>query len=99
MRDRKGPGTQVLSLAGKDVVPGFQDSHIHPAFGARNLLNVNLDDLHDREDYLARIKAVADANPELDWIVGGGWYSPVFAATGAPARRTWTRSCPTARCS
>ena len=31
VRDRKGPGTQVLSLAGKAVVPGFQDSHIHPA--------------------------------------------------------------------
>jgi predicted amidohydrolase YtcJ len=86
VRDLKGPGTQVLSLAGKAVVPGFQDSHIHPAYGARNLLNVNLDDLHAREDYLARIKAVADANPGLDWIVGGGWYSPVLAATGGPRR-------------
>ncbi len=86
VRDRKGPGTQVLSLAGKAVVPGFQDSHIHPAYGARNLLNVNLDDLHAREDYLGRIKAVADANPGLDWIVGGGWYSPVLAATGGPRK-------------
>ena len=84
--DHRGPGTQVLSLTGKTVVPGFCDSHIHPAFGARNLLNVNLDDLDTREAYLERIGAVAQANPDLEWIVGGGWYSPMFAATGGPLK-------------
>ena len=76
VRALRGPRTEVVALAGKAVVPGFQDSHVHPAFGARNLLNVNLDDLHTKDGYLARIQAVADANPGLDWIVGGGWYEP-----------------------
>ena len=86
VRALKGPATEVVSLAGRTVVPGFQDSHVHPAFGARNLLNVNLDDLDTKDDYLERIKAVADANPDLDWIVGGGWYGPVFASTAGPRK-------------
>ena len=84
--DLRGPQTQVWTLAGKAVVPGFQDSHIHPAFGARNLLNLNLDDLQTRDEYLARVRSVADANPDLQWIVGGGWHSPRFAATGGPRK-------------
>ena len=77
VRDFKGPATEVHERSpGAWSCPGFQDAHVHPSVGARNLLNVNLDDLHTSEDYLARIEAVADANPGLDWIVGGGWYSP-----------------------
>ncbi len=86
VRDLRGSHTEVVSLTGKTVVPGFQDSHVHAAFGARNLLNVNLDDLHSKDDYLARIKAVADANPDLDWIVGGGWYGPVFGVDQGPRK-------------
>jgi predicted amidohydrolase YtcJ len=86
VRPLKGPSTQVLSLPGRAIVPGFQDAHIHPAFAGRNLMNVNLDDLATREAYLARIREVALANPDLPWIVGGGWYSPAFAATDGPRR-------------
>ncbi|MET0802114.1 MAG: amidohydrolase [Actinomycetota bacterium] len=81
-----GPSTEVVSLLGKAIVPGFQDAHVHPAVGARNLMNVNLDDLHTKDEYLARIASFADANPDLDWIVGGGWYGPVFAATDGPRK-------------
>jgi predicted amidohydrolase YtcJ len=31
------------------VLPGFQDAHIHAAFGGRNLLSLNLDELDTRE--------------------------------------------------
>lgn len=86
VRAFRGPATEVLSLPGRMVVPGFQDAHVHPSVGARNLMNVNLDDLHTRQDYLDRIAAVAAAQPELDWIVGGGWYNPVFAETGGPRK-------------
>jgi predicted amidohydrolase YtcJ len=68
------------------IVPGFQDAHVHPSVGGRNLLNVNLDDLHAKDDYLARIRAFADAHPDLPWITGGGWYNPVFAATEGPRK-------------
>jgi predicted amidohydrolase YtcJ len=68
------------------IVPGFQDSHIHAPFAGRNLLNVNLDDVHDAEGYLARIRSFAEQHPQLPWIVGGGWYNPVFDATRGPRK-------------
>jgi predicted amidohydrolase YtcJ len=86
VRPFRGPATEVTSLPGRMVVPGFQDAHVHPSVGGRNLLNVNLDDLHSKQDYLDRIKAVADANPDLEWIVGGGWYNTVFTDTGGPRK-------------
>ncbi len=86
VRAFRGPATEVVSLPGRMVVPGFQDAHVHPSVGARNLLNVNLDDLHTKDDYLARIAHVADSNPDLEWIVGGGWYGPVFAETDGPRK-------------
>jgi predicted amidohydrolase YtcJ len=72
-------------LTGACVVPGFQDAHIHAAFAGRIRRNVNLDDLHDVDDYLARISAHAAAHPDDAWVVGGGWYSPVFG-DGGPNR-------------
>jgi hypothetical protein len=86
VRTLRGPSTEVLTFPGRMVVPGFQDAHVHPSVGARNLLNVNLDDLHTKQDYLDRIGAVAAANPGLEWIVGGGWYTMVFAETGGPRK-------------
>ena len=82
VREAVGTGGQHLHLPGRMVMPGFQDAHIHAAFGARNLLNVNLDDLVDRDAYLERIRTFAEANPDLPWILGGGWYSPVFGDAG-----------------
>ncbi len=85
VREAVGAGGEHLHLPGRMVLPGFQDAHIHAAFGARNLLNVNLDDLADRDAYLERIRTFAEANPDLPWIVGGGWYSPVFGDAGPRA--------------
>lgn len=86
VRAFRGPSTEVLAMPGRMVVPGFQDAHVHPSVAGRNLLNVNLDDLHTKDDYLARIEQVADANPDLEWIVGGGWYNTVFTATDGPRK-------------
>jgi predicted amidohydrolase YtcJ len=84
VRGRVGPGAELLS--GAAIAPGFQDAHVHAAFAGRILRNVNLDDLSDREAYLARIRAFADAHPSDDWIVGGGWYGPRFPE-GGPIRQ------------
>jgi len=86
VRAFRGAETEVMTFPGRMIVPGFQDAHVHPAIGARNLMNVNLDDLHSAQDYLDRIARVAAANPDLEWIVGGGWYNLVFAATDGPRK-------------
>ncbi len=86
VRPLRGSATEVISRPGCMVVPGFQDAHAHPSVAARNLLNVNLDDLHTKADYLERIGRVANENPDLEWIVGGGWYGTLFAETDGPRK-------------
>ena len=82
VRDLVGPSTAHLHLPGRMVLPGFQDAHIHAAFGGRNLLSLNLDHLSTREQYLEAIASHAAAHPELPWITGGGWYNPAFGTEG-----------------
>ncbi len=73
-----GPDTRVVDASGKVVLPGFQDSHIHAPFAGRNRLHLFLNDVTGREGYLAAIKAYADANPDVPWIIGGGWAMEYF---------------------
>ena len=82
VRDRVGDARDVVR--GACIVPGFQDAHIHAPFAGRIILNVDLADLTTRDEYLDRIGAFAREHPDLGWIVGGGWYNPVFDSTGGP---------------
>ncbi len=70
--------TKVLDLAGKMVLPGFQDSHVHLVSGGVELGQCDLNELQTEEEILARVRAYAEANPAKDWILGGGWALPVF---------------------
>ncbi len=73
VRELIGPTTEVVDLGGRMLVPGFQDSHVHPVWGGLDMLRCDLSDLQARGDYLARIGEYASANPELEWVLGGGW--------------------------
>lgn len=73
VRDLIGPKTDVVDLAGRMLVPGFQDAHVHPVWGGLDMLRCDLGDLLTRNDYLARIGEYAAAHPELEWVLGGGW--------------------------
>jgi predicted amidohydrolase YtcJ len=82
VRDRVGPAHELVR--GACILPGFQDAHVHAPFAGRIILNVDLADLRTKDAYLDRIGSFARAHPDLSWIVGGGWYNPVFEATGGP---------------
>ena len=85
LTDRIGPRTEVLSLPGRMVVPGFQDAHIHTPFAGRNRLRIFLNDLSGRQEYLVAIARYAADNPEEPWIVGGGWAMEHFPG-GTPTK-------------
>jgi len=91
---RERIGIAAHTITGAMIVPGFQDAHVHPSVGGRNLLNVNLDDLHSKQDYLDRIRDFADAHPDLPWILGGGWYNPIFMTTDGPRKEDLDRVVP-----
>ena len=51
---------------------------MHPIQGGLERLRCDLSEHSTREEYLAAIRAYADAHPELEWILGGGWAMPAF---------------------
>ena len=88
-----GPRTEVRDLAGGMVLPGFQDAHVHPAFGGRNLLRVSLDHLNTVEEYLDEIARYAATHPDEPWVTGGGWAMFLFPG-GTPRREELDRIVP-----
>ena len=80
-----GPRTRRIDLAGRTLLPGFQDAHCHPAFGGLDLTRCALHDLPRSVDgYAGAIGAYAAANPDRPWILGGGWYMSAFPG-GTPS--------------
>jgi predicted amidohydrolase YtcJ len=87
VRSWAGPHTEVVNLAGRMVLPGFQDAHIHPPASGLEMLRCNLSDLFTMQDYERVIADYAAANPDAPWILGGGWYMDVFPG-GTPTKET-----------
>ncbi|MFB7426490.1 amidohydrolase [Streptomyces hydrogenans] len=86
VRELIGPGTEVVDLAGKLLLPGFQDSHIHAVGGGSELAECDLTESVDVAEYLERIRAYAEAHPDREWITGGGWSMESFEG-GLPTRQ------------
>ncbi|MEU7512563.1 amidohydrolase [Streptomyces sp. NPDC042898] len=86
VRELIGPGTEVVDLTGKLLVPGFQDAHVHAVFAGAELAQCDLSDTVSVTDYLERVRAYADAHPDREWISGGGWSMESFEG-GLPTRQ------------
>ena len=52
VRDLIGPGTEVVDLGGRMLVPGFQDAHVHPVSGGLELLRCDLNEGATEAEYL-----------------------------------------------
>jgi predicted amidohydrolase YtcJ len=85
-KDYIGPQTKVVDLAGRMVVPGFQDAHIHPISGGIEANGCDLNKGTSVDEYVATIKKYADEHPNEPWIKGGGWAMSAFGP-GALARK------------
>jgi predicted amidohydrolase YtcJ len=80
-----GPKTRVIDLAGRLLVPGFQDAHVHPISGGMDRRQCDLRESRGRDGVLATIRDYVERHPELEWIVGSGWYMADFP-NGTPRR-------------
>lgn len=85
LKELRGPHTELISLPGRAVLPGFQDAHCHPPQSGRVRLRVNLEDVHDLDGYRRIISAYATEHPGEPWILGGGWSMDVFPG-GTPRK-------------
>jgi predicted amidohydrolase YtcJ len=79
--DRRGPATEVIDLAGRSLLPGFRDGHLHPLEGGTESLECDLVDAVDVEDVLARLGRFARETAGSGWIVGFG-YPPEILPNG-----------------
>ncbi|MFD0273420.1 amidohydrolase [Kitasatospora sp. NPDC127111] len=86
VRELIGPGTEVVDLTGKLLIPGFQDAHIHAVYGGTELAGCDLTGTVGVDDYLDRLRAYADAEPGQSWITGSGWSMESFEG-GLPTRQ------------
>ncbi|GID92996.1 amidohydrolase [Amorphoplanes digitatis] len=80
-----GPGTEVVDLRGRLLLPGFQDAHCHAVAGGIELGQCDLTGTTGVQEYLDRIAAYATANPDAPWISGSGWSMESFPG-GTPSR-------------
>ena len=71
--DYVGPDTTVVDLAGRLVVPGFNDNHVHFEGTGRLLYGLNLLDVSDESGFTARIRDVHERYAPGTWITGGDW--------------------------
>jgi len=81
-----GPRTRVVNLAGKMVLPGFQDAHLHPLWAGVEQLHCALYDVPTREAYARAVADCAARHPEEEWIQGAGWDMGFFPG-GIPTRQ------------
>lgn len=81
-----GPRTKVLDLAGKFVMPGFNDAHTHFGSGGQRLLAVNLGGTRSLGEFQERIRARVRETPPGEWIQGGGWDESLWPENRIPTR-------------
>jgi predicted amidohydrolase YtcJ len=81
-----GPATRVIDLNHRMLLPGFQDSHVHPGMAPNPATSLDLAGLVHREQIFERIRQFAKAHPEKRWIVGFGWDEVAFLPSRMPTR-------------
>ncbi len=79
--------TEVVNLAGRLLLPGFQDAHAHPVASGVEMLRCDLTDAYSLADYERIIRTFAQAHPDDPWLLGSGWSMDVFPG-GRPSKGT-----------
>jgi predicted amidohydrolase YtcJ len=68
-----GPATRVVDLAGRTVLPGFHDSHVHPVSGGVELQLCDLNGSADAAELERRLRGCVERLGDRPWLTGGGW--------------------------
>lgn len=77
-----GPGTRVVDLQGRMLLPGFHDSHLHLVHGGLAMADCRVDALTTTDQIVEAVRRCAQENPEKPWIRGSGWQLFLFPTTG-----------------
>jgi predicted amidohydrolase YtcJ len=88
MRALAGANTRVIDLAGRTVIPGLIDSHIHAIrAGLTWQTEVHWIGVRSLAEALERLRAAAKSAPKGTWlVVAGGWNERQFAEDRRPTQ-------------
>ncbi|MBS1673799.1 MAG: amidohydrolase [Actinobacteria bacterium] len=75
---------EFIDLRGALLSPGFQDAHIHAVGGGVELLQCDLSGTASAAEAAEAVRAYAEANPDEEWILGGGWSMDCFPGGNPP---------------
>ncbi len=83
---QSGPATNVIDCGGRTVIPGLNDSHMHPIRGGLNYnMELRWDGVPSLADALRMLKEQAARTPAPQWVrVVGGWTEFQFAERRMP---------------
>ena len=82
-----GEDTEVISVTGSMLVPGFIDTHVHFIASGSGLASVQLRDAATPEEFSARIGEFAKNVDPGEWIMYGDWDHTLWG--GELPRRDW----------
>jgi len=82
----QGPNTHVIDAAGKLLLPGFNDSHVHFVDGGRALDSVQLNDATSAQEFARRIAEGAKNVQKGDWLTGGDWDETKWSPAQMPTK-------------
>ncbi|MGQ0553672.1 MAG: amidohydrolase [Planctomycetota bacterium] len=68
-----GTQTEIVELAGRTLLPGFADAHLHLSGHGRALRELDLTGTRSWAEVVARVQTHAARRPEAAWILGRGW--------------------------
>lgn len=85
--DGAAPGDVPVDLAGRTLLPGFRDGHIHPLWGGTETLDAPVVDAVDLDDLLLRVRRHAQEHPDAPWVLGHGY--PCEVLPGGVGRAEW----------
>lgn len=82
----RGPATRVIDGKGRTIIPGLNDSHMHPIRGGLNYnMELRWDGVPSLADALRMLKEQAARTPAPQWVrVVGGWTEFQFAERRMP---------------
>jgi predicted amidohydrolase YtcJ len=81
-----GPSTEIIDLAEKFVIPGFNDAHLHFRNGGASLLGIQLRDAKNETEFAERIQEKARTLSPGAWITGGEWDHEAWPSHKLPTK-------------
>ena len=82
----RGPQTRVVDAAGKRLVPGFNDAHVHFFDGGSQLDSVELNDATSAQEFVRRIAERAAKTAKGEWVLNGDWDETKWSPAELPTK-------------